>query len=187
MKSILFVLTALNFHFSQASYKAIRDGLWVQECLLGLIKQQNINALHIELRENFYQDRNCQDVSFVFRTEGSLSYEDFNTTQINFIYSEIELSLWINEVVSDFNERQVCGLDDWKLGVFQKITGLQCALFNTHKSSPIPAVGDMKYGIFKIEDGQLYYGKLSKEFDGSAAAKRPIEFDLNYFKHLEIR
>ena len=84
MKSILFVLGVLNFRFSEASFNPITDGIWQQECHLGLIKKQTINSLHIELHENFYQDQNCQNLSFIFKTIGSLRYEDFSTNHIKF-------------------------------------------------------------------------------------------------------
>jgi len=157
-------------------------------CDRGLSKTQDITADYsATTTESFFQDALCTQESFRFQTVGSLSFNSDESMWINFAYEKVALTLFVPEVVQDFNSRAVCGLTNWSVGVSQTITGLQCAMFNVNRPSQVPRVGDLKFGIYRIEDNQLYYGQLTLEKDGSTAEKRPNFFSPEFFIRKEVQ
>lgn len=184
-KSLLRFLTLFSgvFALSFASLAEIPDGTWIYPCHDGLLKTQIISGGHFSVTiESFNQDKYCQKPSFEFITRGYVEYPSNSLQNIDFSYSEIQLIVYVEEVVADFNERQVCGSVNWKKSEPQTITGLKCALFNIHKETKIPDVGELKYGIYKIENDELFFGKLTAQNDSSTDKKRPIEYDIRGFK-----
>lgn len=161
----------------------IPEGFWSTGCSLGLQKSQQITAAMVQMSEVYFQDRNCEIPSFEFITTGSIAYPNSTeqTNPIDFTYTQIELKIYHDFVVQNFNERQVCGFKDWQQATPKDITGKQCALFNFTKPSPIPQKGEQKFGIYKVEDNRLYYGKLSQERDSSSPEKRPQEYDTLFY------
>lgn len=167
---------------SATAWASIPEGTWLSECRDGVSKIQVISEDHqSQTIERFYRDRLCEQASFEFITNGNLDFPVDSKNQINFTYTQIQLTIHIDEVIRDFNERAVCGLNDWKKSEPQTITGLNCALFNIHKPTPVPRVADTRYGIYKIEADKLYYGQLSIDFDGSTPQKRPQTYDRFFY------
>ncbi len=165
--------------YSTSAKASIKQGNWNISCRDGLSKTLNLSETgQSQTSERFHQDRTCQHLSFEFITSGRIEFSPIEENQIDFTYSQIQLVVHIEEVIRDFNERAVCGLTNWKRSEAQTITGLKCALFNINKPTPIPKAEDKKYGIYKIESDKLFFGRLSKEFDGSSPEKRPQEYDL---------
>lgn len=163
---------------------AIPEGLWKTTCLDGLQKSQQIAPGFVKTRELFHQDRLCTKPSFEFVTSGAISFPHSSDERnfVDFTYTQIELKLFHEFLVEDFNLRQVCGFTDWQIQTAKTITGLQCALFNLMKPSQIPKVGKILFGIYKVEDEKLYYGKLSKEKDSSTPDRRPEEYDILFYQ-----
>lgn len=177
IKLNILVLILFFPFFSKAQ---ITNGLWSTGCRDGLKKEQIYGKNNLVIStENFYQDAKCTDESFRFQTIGLVNYHENSNIFIDFIYEELYLSLFKQNVVEDFNTRKVCGYDNWAIAEAQNITGLKCAIFNVNKPTQIPAAGDFKYGIFQILQNKLYYGKLTQNSDGSSPEKRPLE--INYF------
>ena len=127
--------------------------------------------------ETFFQDRNCQDQSFTFKTEGLVTYDQHHLHHIDFTYLEVFLTLHKDLLVADFNSRQVCGISNWKINFAEKITGLKCNLFNFNSPTFIPKLGDRKFGIYLLKLNELIYGALSKDEDGNSPEKRPTKFN----------
>ena len=176
-KATLLVLSYLLSTLCQAQ---VTSGLWTTNCNNGLINEQTYSANNrVISTESFHSDQNCQKISFRFQTTGLVSYYKGSDKFIDFIYGEIFLTLFKQEFISDFNQRKVCGLSDWTLSQAQNITGLKCAIFNISKEAQIPPAGEIKYGIFQMNQGKLYYGQLSKEFNSSTPAVRPTQ--INFF------
>lgn len=170
---IISVLSLAIFSFSAISEASIAPGLWSTGCVNGLKKEQTYNAKQVLTAEHFYQDAACQDESFLFETNGRVNYPADDPGFVDFVYVEIQLTLFKKAVVDDFNQRRVCGLSDWQLAVPQLITAKKCALFNYSKETQIPAAGDLRFGLYAIEENRLYYGQLSPAYDSSTPAKRP--------------
>lgn len=158
------------------------SGEWITPCDRGLRKTQVIDGDVATTTEFFHHDRFCNVESFRFKTAGTIKTFPNQPAWIDFAYSEIEITVFVKEVVEDFNARKVCGFTNWSVAMPQQITGLNCALFNMNKETKIPSAGDMKFGIYKIETDHLYYGQMTKEKDSSSPEKRPSEFSPDAFE-----
>ena len=150
-------------------------------CDRGLRKEQGIQGQVVSTTEFFHQDKDCLLESFRFKTVGTLAFDGNEPYWIDFTYTDIELTVFVSQVVADFNTRAVCGFQDWQISLPKKITGLKCALFNVNKPTQIPKVGDLKFGIYRISDSRLYYGQLTQEKNGSSSQKRPDMFAPQFF------
>lgn len=164
------------------AHAADLTGLWKTGCKLGLSKEQDINGRETVTTENFYQDRFCQNPSFQFKTTGLIGFSDENSIWIDFVYTEVEITVLREEVIQDLNTRQVCGLNDWEVAKPKVITGLRCALFNVSKETQISKAGDQKFGIYKLENDRLYFGQLTRETDGSDSLKRPTTWAEDFYQ-----
>lgn len=180
-KAIILILTLLS---TAPLLAQISNGEWQTQCLTGAIRKQNYINNKVSTLEYFYRDRNCQSLSLVFETSGFVYYPEQNPLYIDFTYAQIKISLHNSELVDDFNTRRVCGLHTWVLAQAQDITGLKCALFNVDNESPIPRAGDIRYGLYLIQDSKLYYGRNTVSLDGSTPQKRPesIRSEVEYFR-----
>lgn len=155
----------------------IKSGFWSTGCQNGLKKEQVYGHNNrVITTESFYQDKNCTDESFRFQTIGLVSYST-PENYIDFLYEEIFLTVFRQNVISDFNSRQVCGYSDWAASQAQEITGLKCAIFNLNRPTKIPSAGETKYGIYLINDGKLYYGQLTQELNATSPEKRPTQIN----------
>ena len=180
-KVITFVfIFALHFK----SEAQVTSGFWSTGCQNGLKKEQIYGHNNrVITTESFYQDKKCIDESFRFQTIGFVSYyssESYSTSEtfIDFLYEEIFLTVFKQNVISDFNSRKVCGYTDWARTEAQNITGLKCAVFNLNSPTKIPSAGEIKYGIFQSTEGKLYYGKLTQELNASSPEKRPNQINI---------
>lgn len=171
-----FNIVVLNLLLPCALQAQINTGLWSTGCIKGLDKKQLYENNQVSLVEYFHQDAKCQDESFRFQTSGTVTY-NYEQSFIDFIYEKIQLTVFKQNVTNDFNARKVCGLDNWAVAQAQNITGLKCALFNTHKEVQVPKAQDRKFGIYQLENNKLYFGKLTQSYDGSSPEKRPRLID----------
>ena len=158
------------------------EGLWATDCNRGYKKKQLIKNQITTTTEYFYADKFCKTQSFEFTTIGPVQFDLNNPTWINFTYSDVWLSLFNQDIVDDFNARSVCGFNFWSTQTSYRITGLMCALYNINKPTQIAKSGDQKFGIYKIENDILYYGKLTQANDGSSPENRPVEYSPDTFK-----
>jgi len=176
-KTILILLLAL-FALTPAQVRAQANslvGVWRTGCQLGVNKQQQFTETSSLTTESFFQDRNCSRPAFQFRTSGQIQFPQENQEFINFTYSEIKLTVFTQLAVDDFNARKVCGFENWKTAKEKIITGLKCAFFNVKKETQIARDNDQKFGIYKGEKDQLFFGQLTHENDGSSPGKRPLK------------
>jgi hypothetical protein len=170
---------------SATENKLSLDGVWQTVCSNGLQKTNILQNKSSKYQESFFKDKNCLNESFRFVTLSHFTFESINPNWLNFTYDQIELTIFNELIIKDFNSRNVCGVNTWRLSEPQNITGKACALFNINQASLMPKSGDIKYALFKIIDTRLYYGKLSKNEDGSTPEKRPTEFNINFFQKIE--
>ncbi len=172
-------LTGLKSH-SMPSQPFPIEGLWLRPCSDGGAQVQKFEGSTSTTTEIFYKDLECSIPLMSFVNTG---YIKIQSQQIDFSFENVLIILYSDQLVENFNRRSVCGKSNWQRATTTIITGLRCALFQQTKLVSIPRSGDMRFGIWKLEDQKLYFGKLSNEENGLSIDKRPTIWDLRpYFK-----
>jgi hypothetical protein len=174
--AFLFVYLALGTTTLAANPQL--EGIWLRPCRSGSIQVQEFSDNQSYVTELFFVDANCKTPMMAFMDDGT-----FNTDQqnIDFQFQKVSVSLYTDELVADYNLRAVCGIKTWQKNSPQEITGLQCAIFQASKLVQIPRVGDMRYGIWKVDLDKLYFGQLSKINNGQTPETRPTIWDPNSY------
>lgn len=158
--------------FSLSTYAIIAPGFWSTDCLNGLKKQQTYFAKRVLTEEIFYKDSVCSKPTFRFSTDGRVEFPSEDQTYIDFVYTSIYLTVFEESAAADFNKKEVCGLKTWIAAMPIEITGKSCAIFSSAPAK-IPSAGDLRFGIYSVEEDRLYYGRLTQKNDGSSPATRP--------------
>ena len=153
-------------------------GRWVQPCQNKAIREEVLRDNTATLTEDYYLDTACRERLLTFRNEGGLQAQD---GKMDFSFTRVVIALHSQAFVEDFNDRAVCGYQNWIAGLERDITGMTCALFNPAKPAPSPKAGDMRYGIYKVEENKLYFGQLTLQHDALTPEKRPITFDPRFY------
>ncbi|MNK99835.1 hypothetical protein D3C87_1202510 [compost metagenome] len=154
------------------------EGRWVQPCQNKAVREEVLQNNTAALTENYYLDAACSEPLLTFRNEGGLQAQD---GKMDFAFTRVTIALHSSALVDDFNDRAVCGYQNWIAGLERDITGMTCALFNPNKPAASPQVGDMRYGIYKVEDNRLYFGQLTLQHNAMTPEKRPITFDPRFY------
>lgn len=154
------------------------EGRWVQPCQNKAVREEVLQNNTATLTESYYLDTTCAQPLLTFRNEGGLQAQD---GKMDFSFTRVTIALHSQAFVEDFNDRAVCGYQNWIAGLERDITGLTCALFNPNKPAQSPKVGDMRYGIYKVEENKLYFGQLTLQHDALSPEKRPITFDPRFY------
>jgi hypothetical protein len=157
------------------------NGVWVRPCSQGNIQVQFFEAQNNYNDDIFFKDQNCKTPLMSFSNDGRYQVRP---GQMDFQFESVSITLYTNELASDFRARQVCGFSDWSVNKPRAITGLKCAFFS-NKAVQVPRKGDGRFGIWKIENQRLYFGKLTPSHPATSPETRPIEWDPRaYFKQL---
>jgi hypothetical protein len=156
------------------------EGRWVQHCQNKAVREEVLQNNSATLTENYYLDSNCSEPLLTFRNEGGLVAQD---GKMDFSFTRVTIALHSQAFVEDFNERAVCGYQNWIAGWERDITGMTCALFNSSKPAQSPNVGDMRYGVYKVEGEKLFFGQLTLQHNALTPEKRPITFDPRFYLH----
>ena len=154
------------------------EGRWIQPCQNKAVREEVLQNNTAALAENYYLDANCSEPLLTFRNEGGLRAED---GKMDFSFTRVTIAVHSSALVGDFNDRAVCGYQNWIAGLERDITGMTCALFNPNKPALSPKVGDMRYGIYKVEENKLYFGQLTLQHNALTPENRPITFDPRFY------
>jgi hypothetical protein len=157
------------------------QGLWAQPCANGVLKTEFFSGQRVLLNEMFFADKECRRPIVVFINEGT--YQLPAPGWIDFKFTSVRLRLLTEGAVNDFNSRKVCGFGDWKNSEEKEISGRPCEIFVIGSPQRIPTVGDMRYGIYRLDLSlnRLSFGKLSKDKNASTPEKRPHDLDPQYY------
>lgn len=173
------MLSALVFgSFMAVSLPQELVGRWVQPCQNKAIREEVLENNTAVLTENYYVDAACTEPLLTFKNEGGLVAAD---GKMDFSFTKVSLALHSVALVEDFNERAVCGYQNWIAGLERDITGMSCALFNPNKPGRSPKVGDMRYGIYKVEENRLFFGQLTMQNNAMTPETRPTTFDPRFY------
>ena len=156
-------------------------GLFSQGCVNGLEKTHFFSAAESVYSERNFADAACARPSLVSRSYGRYVLGErlpvpAGATAIDFTFRRVTLEPLTAEVARGFRERALCGLSAWEKGVETEITGLACDLLDAGVDFPVPASGDLRFGVVKI-GAEVFFGRLTPERPGLSPATRPRELD----------
>lgn len=167
----LLLLFLMGMHFCTAESL---NGVWSTECLNGNRKIQVIKEPMIYTFEIFHKDTDCKTRQFYFLNVGHFSK---TSTTMDFQFDAIYLNVSDANIIESFNRQSMCSQNQWKQNHNKEITGQWCLFFSPNKKSLVPNKGDFRFGIYKIENQMLYFGKIDKEHNALRPENRPKHFD----------
>lgn len=154
------------------------EGVWRQTCANQAVRTEDFAGTAVAFTESYYADKKCDELLLEFTSLGAFTAEN---GKIDFAFRQINITLHNIHYVDDYNDRHVCGINTWQVGKAEDVTGKFCEIFGPGVGLQIPPQGRMRYGIYKIEEDRLYFGRLSLEHDSSSPEKRPQVFDERFF------
>lgn len=174
-------LSLLFFIFSCLSTAQSLNGVWSTDCLNGNKKIQVIKEPMIYTFEIFHKDADCKTRQFYFLNVGHFTK---TTSSMDFQFDAVYLNVSDANIIESFNRQSMCNQSHWKQSQNKEITGQWCLFFSPNKKSLVPNKGDFRFGIYKLENQMLYFGKIDKEHNALRPETRPIEFDPRGYKKI---
>lgn len=176
---MLYILILTQFLWAQEPQL---QGRWVQSCENGNIREELFSQDYVTLTESSFLDLQCQRPFMTFINEGTYQASQ---GKMDFIFKKVKITLHDAAAIADFNQRAVCGFTDWTLDTPQETTGLTCKMFEGWSPLRSPRVGEMRFGIYKIEENKegdrLFFGRLTKDHDALSPERRPSLLDPRYY------
>ncbi len=169
---------------------ALLIGVWIQPCEQSLVKEEHFSAEKVALVETNFVDAACTKPLLESRSEGEYSLgEELPLAPrghaMDFQFTKVEIRGRSAEVVQWLQQQKFCGIADWQLDQFVEVSGKICE-FPLGKIQ-VPEVGDRRFGIFRVEDNLLYFGKLTPIRDGKSRESRPTEWDPKPYRRLNLQ
>lgn len=158
------------------SAKTDLSGNWVSECnLLGkhsFKSKISFKDVVESVEFKLYKETTCQThVLSVFYEASFMTGAKFGEgKKFNSTPSKIQLVIHLPAVVEQFNssnDKDGCGLKNWKLNVAQSVSGKFCWPFK------MPTLGKPVYDIYKLNLNSLVFGGLPIKWDMTDITVRP--------------
>lgn len=126
-------------------------------------------------------------VSQIFSTEERGLYESGaplstppGAVELNQVLQANFITLTSESYVKTYNEKSICGYQDWTLNVAKNVTGKKCG------GSVNPSAGAKFYDFYltgKVDgETRLSTGYFDEDHDGSSPTHRPVEIGSTYGK-----
>jgi hypothetical protein len=157
------------------------DGTWLSNCYdeKGLHFQDTLTVKGHDASDlvRGFSDASCKTLSFAAEgketiQEGKESEFAKGASEIDGTVSSLSLAYYDANVVDYLNKSSFCGLNNWKVGVMNDITGRKCA------GVDMPKAGDRSYDILQVLGTTMRIGKRTTQYDGTTPEKRPRELDM---------
>lgn len=174
----LLLLLCLTVNHANANVGPL-EGHWVQECQRRLQKSEEFRGHEVRYTETYFAGDHCQAPIFIFAATGPYS---LFFHEIDFIFMSISATAVTPAMASDFNQRRVCGFQNWQPGQAREVAGLGCDFFRLGANIPTPARGQKKFGRWKVIEDKLFFGRMTRERDGSAPDRRSLEWDSRFYQ-----
>jgi hypothetical protein len=163
------------------------DGLWRQACERSYFREELFLGSSAVYTERNFRDGAClsPSVDTISRGQilpGSLVAEPIGASELDFIFESVSLLPRDERAAEAYEKISLCGLKGWIAGEEKEITGLLCDLYGQGSQVRVPQKGLHKYGVVRVGEDALYFGRLSPERDGSSALKRPLVLDASPYK-----
>lgn len=165
---------------------AFLEGHWAQGCAGRNFQTQLFRDGHVTTNENYFADTDCRLLLLRFQIRGlaDISKTDLASGHIDYEFEETRVEVLSEELALHYNERAVCGWTDWKVSEPRRVDGLACDFFGWGQPVRSPSKGERRYGIWKIEQDRLHFGRLSPGADGTAPDRRPQSWNPRGFQLL---
>lgn len=165
----------------------VPDGTYRQACQEGYQREEIFRESEAIYVERNFADSDCVMPSLEVRSYGRLTYgaevkvpED--AAAIDFEFLRVTMQPNSESVARIYRNKNLCGLSNWGNGKELEITGRHCDLYGVGRFVPVPKVGDVRYGIFRVNaDASITFGALTPERNGSVPALRPHWWDQSPF------
>lgn len=167
------LLLSLLFLSSLSSAENL-NGVWTADCLNGNKKIQVIKEPMIYTFEIFYKETNCLTRQFYFLNSGHFTK---TSATMDFQFDAVYLNVSDPRIIESFNHQNMCDQNQWTQNKNKEITGKWCLFFSPNKKSLVPSKGEFRFGIYKREKQNLYFGKIDKIHNALNPAARPIDID----------
>jgi hypothetical protein len=179
---LIAILIPLFSFSAQANQFSDFQGIWKQECQGAKQKQEEFQGDIVTLTENYFSAINCQgEKTLSFFSSGSYSLPNSQRSEgilpMDFTFQKVEVIAWREKTVEIYNQVKMCERDDWRVGEKQDITGRLCEIYIPGKLIRAPQAGDKRFGIYMLEENDLYFGKLSSKENGLSPDKRPSQLE----------
>lgn len=174
---ILAILLSLSAHAGPAL-----EGTWRQPCARGYQREERFEGAFVTYVERNFWDGSCTAPAVEILSRGAFEAGEpvlapLGARAMDFTFASVSLRPRSVETAAAYNQRAVCGLSGWRVDEEQEITGRDCDFFGLGAKMRVPSAGDRKFGIFRLEGDELFFGQLSPERDGSAPSRRPLVLD----------
>jgi hypothetical protein len=158
------------------------DGAWKQGCGPGIIKEEKFSGETAEYTETNFWEPTCKNAVVQTISRGKINLgeavrEPQGALSIDFTFSSVHMRPLYERTVEIYNKRHVCGISDWALNEEREVTGRECDFFGLGSVMRIPAAGEKRFGIVKVTEGALYFGRLTPEKNGLTPEARPVQLD----------
>lgn len=178
-----------------------------------MVRQEIFHQSSVRFVETKFLDENCEQGFLEFSSDGQFtvgkveSLEPLETSEfseapepveaqksfeqldppghsMDFTFQSVRLRPLSEAALQWMNQQSFCGKTHWRLMEFQNVSGQKCEF--PGGNIRVPAEGEKRYGIFRIEENLLYLGRLSPEADGTSPEKRPKTWDSMPYQKVSV-
>lgn len=158
------------------------NGTWAQPCRGGYFRTETFLGNAATYVERNFSDGACTQPSVVTTSRGEIELGEgvsapAGAMALDFTFTSVTLKPVTDDAAAAWRERGVCGSRDWLAGEERDVTGRECDFSGLGSVTRVPKLGDRRFGVVKIDSGQIFFGRLSPERDGADPSRRPIELD----------
>lgn len=159
------------------------DGRWAQSCQARAYRSEDMEGSQARYTENYFSDDGCTEPLLTIEIAGPFSFTEKSSGggEIDFVFETVTAVSKHDLVTAQFNRAGACGWRDWKTLEPRDVTGLSCDFFASGAPLRSPSRGEVRYGIWKIEGTQLFFGLLERGFDGLSPQTRPQRWNPKSF------
>lgn len=159
-------------------------GTFVQKCAGNRQKTHTFSLGEVVSTEINFQDEFCLQPNLKIEMRGTVALGNMKQNSIREIDFEF-ISLWLtplsSKTASAYSQLQLCGISEWAPNTAREITGLFCDFYQTGVPVLVPAKGNKRYGIYKLQGDFLWMGALSPEKNSLEPSRRPLTLEQTPF------
>ena len=162
------------------------EGTWLQGCRGNFSRAEVFQKDVATLYERSYGTANCTNPQMTFTSSGRFVLGDAlpipaDAKTIDFTFASVSVTVHADALVQKYNAYNVCGFSNWALNQVKDVSGLRCDFWLLHQPVPVPRVGDLRFGIYRVDGENLFFGRNTRENSGLTRETRPTEWDPRFY------